>query len=264
MRYEVKDGQLRIFSPIGGSSVARRITVVNENESPKTKLLMDIIREQMAEMARLTASVAEQSQEVIRLNNLSNYRSGVIDKLSADLEQKLVSLTKLREALATKPVEGSHTPGSGNGLGEQMKSLTRRVDALEKSRPFLYIQGEEVSPPLIDTYSPISVGPFKVNAVVGDSEVNLILAEEKGYCVISRSACWAARIDRTDWKQVMADSHVGGMDWVRALGSRAADHYRRVYSKDKIVIPVSWLKRLVNSENGPTGYRAGEGRKNRG
>lgn len=94
--------------------------------------------------------------------------------------------------------------------------------------------------------------------------MNLILAEEKGYCVVSRSGLLAARIDRPDWKEEMARSHAGGMVWVQALGNRAADHYRRGYSKDKIVIPVSWLKRLVNSENGPTGYSAGQGRKNRG
>lgn len=261
MKHEVTDvcaDQLRILSPIQGSRVARRVTVVNVNESPKIKVLIDVIREQMAEMARLTSSVAEQSQEVARLSNLSSYRSGVIAKLSRELEQKLVSLSKLQEALATKPTEGSHTLGSG--VDEQIRSLARRVEALEKARRLFHFKAEEA--PFIDTYSPISVGPLKVHTVVGDSEKNLILAEEMGYCVISRSGLLAARIDRTDWKQVMADSHAGEMDWVRALGSRAADHYRRVYSKDKIVIPVSWLTRMVNSGDGPTAY--GAGRKNRG
>lgn len=166
MKYEVRDmcaDQLRIFSPIDGTGVARRVTFVNENESPKTKLLMDVIREQMAEMARLNGLVAEHSREVARLSSLANYRSGVIDKLSTGLEQKLVSLTKLREVLATKPTEGSHTLGSG--VDEQIRSLARRVEALEKARRLFHFKAEEA--PFIDTYSPVSVNPFNVNAVVG-------------------------------------------------------------------------------------------------
>lgn len=244
MKHEVMGvcaDQLRILSPIQGSRVARRVIVVNVNESPKIKVLMDVTREQLSEIAQL--------------NRLACDRSKIIVSLSRDLEQKLASLSKLREALATKPAEGSHT--FGKGVDERIMDLARRVDALEKARSSLYIQGEKDHSHVIDAYSPASVGPFKPNAVVEDSVMNLVLAEKKGYCVISRSSCLAARIDRPDWKQVMADSHVNGMDWVRALGNRAADHYRRVQSKDRVVIPASWLVKLVNSGDGPTEYRHG-------
>lgn len=53
----------------------------------------------------------------------------------------------------------------------------------------------------------------------------------------------------------MAGFHPSGMEWVKALGKDAADHYRRMYSKDTIVVPTGWIKILPNSRSGPTEYK---------
>lgn len=65
----------------------------------------------------------------------------------------------------------------------------------------------------------------------------------QGYCRVSNKHLTVARIDRADWKAFMArerapwDSAGEGMDWVEALHKhrQAADHYRRCYSKDKVL-----------------------------
>jgi hypothetical protein len=63
-----------------------------------------------------------------------------------------------------------------------------------------------------------------------------------GYKCISRRYGIVARIDRDDWLEHMARQHApwslaDGMKWVRALGrAAAADHYRRVYSKDTLTL----------------------------
>jgi hypothetical protein len=62
----------------------------------------------------------------------------------------------------------------------------------------------------------------------------------EGYRIVSRKYGIIARIDRPDWKEFLAEEHAPwdieeGRDWVAALGDRrAADYYRRVYSKDTI------------------------------
>ena len=62
----------------------------------------------------------------------------------------------------------------------------------------------------------------------------------EGYRITSRKYGIISRIDRDDWKDYMAEQHAPwdieeGRKWVRLLGDRtAADHYRRVYSKDNI------------------------------
>lgn len=78
-------------------------------------------------------------------------------------------------------------------------------------------------------------------------------ARDAGYVIVSRAHRTAARIDREDWKSFMARKHgAGGKQWVECLGDRsAADHYRRVYSRDQIPVPDSWIKELGNSGNGP-------------
>lgn len=63
---------------------------------------------------------------------------------------------------------------------------------------------------------------------------------KQGYRIVSRKYGTIARIDRDDWKEFMAQEHAPwdieeGRKWVRTMGDRsAADHYRRVYSKDTI------------------------------
>ena len=65
----------------------------------------------------------------------------------------------------------------------------------------------------------------------------------EGYRVVSRKYGMISRIDRKDWKEYMAKQHAPwdaegeGIKWVQLLGDRAAaDHYRRVYSKDTLEI----------------------------
>ena len=61
-----------------------------------------------------------------------------------------------------------------------------------------------------------------------------------GYRITSRKYGLVSRIDREDWKEYMAEQHAPwdireGRKWVNILGDRsAADHYRRVYSKDHL------------------------------
>ena len=80
-------------------------------------------------------------------------------------------------------------------------------------------------------------------------------AKAAGYCITSRRApTWATRIDRKDWREHMAAQHPGGMEWVKCLGKDAADHYRRMYSKDTIVVHSGWVKLLPNSGQGPAEF----------
>ena len=75
-------------------------------------------------------------------------------------------------------------------------------------------------------------------------------AAAKGYAIVSRASCWAARIDRPDWREHMAASHASGMKWVKALGASAGDQYRRCQSRDVIVVPQGWVRLLPNSGSG--------------
>ena len=75
-------------------------------------------------------------------------------------------------------------------------------------------------------------------------------AAAKGYAIVSRASRWAARIDRPDWREHLAASHVNGMKWVKALGTHAGDQYRRCMSQDVIVVPQAWVKLLPNSGSG--------------
>ena len=85
-------------------------------------------------------------------------------------------------------------------------------------------------------------------------------AKASGYCITSRSGRHATRIDRKNWREYMAARHcpwstAEGLEWVACLGKGAADQYRRVYSKDTIVVPESWLKILPNSGSGPSSWK---------
>lgn len=90
-------------------------------------------------------------------------------------------------------------------------------------------------------------------------------AVSAGYVITSRRSRHATRIDRRDWREYMAQKHApwdpegDGMDWVKCLdngGSGAADHYRRCYSEDTIIVPVEWVGKMKNSGAGPREYRA--------
>lgn len=60
-----------------------------------------------------------------------------------------------------------------------------------------------------------------------------------GYAIVSKRYCVAARIDRDDWYSVTTDE----------------DHYRRMHSRDLVVVPPAYLKKLPNSIHLTTGYR---------
>lgn len=77
-----------------------------------------------------------------------------------------------------------------------------------------------------------------------------------GYCITSRRHRIATRLNRSDWREVMAKSHVNGMAWVMALGTQAADHYRRCHSRHNLTVPASWLPMMPNSIDGPTEFLA--------
>jgi hypothetical protein len=58
-----------------------------------------------------------------------------------------------------------------------------------------------------------------------------------GYRAVSNKYRMIARLDRPDWLEHMARQYTPwsfeeGMRWATGLGEGAADHYRRVYSKD--------------------------------
>jgi hypothetical protein len=86
----------------------------------------------------------------------------------------------------------------------------------------------------------------------------------RGYRVTSRKHVMLSRIDRPDWKRHMANLHSPwsvdeGLEWVAALGDyHAEDHYRRVYSQDKLEFEcrgATTLRHHVPNSNGAiTGY----------
>lgn len=77
-----------------------------------------------------------------------------------------------------------------------------------------------------------------------------------GYARTSNRYRMVSRIDRPDWKEHMASTHVGGMGWVNALGYRlAAYFYRRCLSKDNLEgLAPSEFKKFPASHMGPTKY----------
>lgn len=75
-----------------------------------------------------------------------------------------------------------------------------------------------------------------------------------GYRRISRKYGIVSRIDRPDWREVLAAYHPYGMAWVNGMSiGEAADHYRRRRSNDKLEIGDVAL--LVPKSNfDPVGY----------
>lgn len=94
------------------------------------------------------------------------------------------------------------------------------------------------------------------------TDLNVIIANliKSGYAVTSNRHCIVSRIDRSDWRDVMAKDHApwdpagAGTDWVDRLGDRAPDFYRRVYSKDNLTILDKWLKYMPKSSDVTTGF----------
>lgn len=71
-----------------------------------------------------------------------------------------------------------------------------------------------------------------------------------GYAVISRRHRMIARVDRADWREVLAKWHApwspnkDGMRWAMSPGM--ADFYRRCVSKDRLTLPESRWQAAVN------------------
>ena len=85
--------------------------------------------------------------------------------------------------------------------------------------------------------------------------------ERAGYARTSNASGMVSRIDRKDWREHMAQQHSphdwqgAGMAWVKLLGKKgAADHYRRCYSNDNLIIG-SAARKLPPSADGPTEFR---------
>lgn len=77
---------------------------------------------------------------------------------------------------------------------------------------------------------------------------------DEGYRVTSNKHRMISRIDRFDWVEIMANDHAPwdpegqGMKWVHSMGPlAAADHYRRVYSRDTLTVSAAIVKAMPNS-----------------
>lgn len=83
----------------------------------------------------------------------------------------------------------------------------------------------------------------------------------QGYRRVSTKHQLVSRVDRPDWREYMAMRHCPhdpeglGNRWVMCLGKGAADHYRRVYSKDTLNVLNLFTFRLIPaSANDDVGY----------
>jgi len=84
---------------------------------------------------------------------------------------------------------------------------------------------------------------------------------KKGYRRTSVRSLGVSRVDREDWREHMAKEHVPwdpegeGMSWVTNMGRGAADHYRRVYSNDRLkVSSKEEFRKIPGSGFDPTGF----------
>lgn len=80
-----------------------------------------------------------------------------------------------------------------------------------------------------------------------------------GYARVSNAYGMISRIDREDWREHMAQQHSPnnvefGRKWVKCLGAYAADHYRRIYSNDKMELGRTKGRNFPSSQDGPTEY----------
>lgn len=93
---------------------------------------------------------------------------------------------------------------------------------------------------------------FKLEDLLGKSvEDEADRLFEKGYRRISWSYRLVSRIDRKDWKEVLA-KRLGstleeGLERVEKLGGRARDLYRRSESKDRLVVSEEVIKLIPSS-----------------
>lgn len=85
-----------------------------------------------------------------------------------------------------------------------------------------------------------------------------------GYCITSHKHRHVSRIDRPDWREYLAVQHAPwdpegeGMAWVTHMGARAGDQYRRVHSRDSLVVSEETVRLLQSSEGGPDWFMGPE------
>lgn len=84
-----------------------------------------------------------------------------------------------------------------------------------------------------------------------------------GYCYVSRRFCHVSRIDTPDWRERLAkhfapwDQDGEGAAHVQGSGSPSMnDYYRRVLSKDSLVVDSWIIRRMVSSGGCSVGYIA--------
>lgn len=107
--------------------------------------------------------------------------------------------------------------------------------------------------------------------LLGKGDINLtaeVVAEmiEAGYCRVSNNFRTLSRIDRPDWREVLAVAHCAwdpsGAGMQAAMSSRAGDSYRRCHSQDKVTLPRTAdhiFKMFPSSCDGPDHFSAYEG-----
>ena len=84
-----------------------------------------------------------------------------------------------------------------------------------------------------------------------------------GYCCVSRRFCLVSRIDAPDWRERLAkhfapwDPDGKGASHVRGSGSPSInDYFRRVMSKDTLVVDSWVIRHVISSGECPVGYVA--------
>lgn len=86
---------------------------------------------------------------------------------------------------------------------------------------------------------------------------------KQGFRRVSNSGLIVSRIDRHDWREYMARQHSpwdpsgDGMKWVFVLSRQAGsaeDHYRRCYSRCKLVLTKDIYDKIPSSNGDPVGY----------
>jgi len=82
----------------------------------------------------------------------------------------------------------------------------------------------------------------------------------QGYRRTSNRHCLVSRVDRPDWRDVMAQDHAPwdwtgqGRSWVNNLGAGASDFYRRCLSKDTIKVDPEVSRLMPTSGWDTCGY----------
>lgn len=81
----------------------------------------------------------------------------------------------------------------------------------------------------------------------------------QGYRKTSNKHCMVSRIDRPDWVSVLAKDMFRSEAEFYEKGCTEpsdhwADHYRRVYSKDTVVIPQAYIREFPSSGHDPVGF----------